>query len=58
MAKKSSSPRTVETPNRGDKLSQAVRELPTAVPWDHHVNALARVSDPAARLYYLRAAAQ
>jgi predicted nuclease of restriction endonuclease-like (RecB) superfamily len=42
----------------GDKLSQAVRELLTAVPWGHHANALAKVSDPAARLYYLRAATQ
>jgi predicted nuclease of restriction endonuclease-like (RecB) superfamily len=42
----------------GEKLSQAVRELLTAVPWGHHVNALARVADPATRLYYLRAAAQ
>jgi predicted nuclease of restriction endonuclease-like (RecB) superfamily len=42
----------------GEKLSQAVRELLAAVPWGHHANALARVSDPAARLYYLRAAAQ
>jgi predicted nuclease of restriction endonuclease-like (RecB) superfamily len=42
----------------GNKLSQAVRELLTAVPWGHHANALARVFDPAARLYYLRAAAQ
>jgi hypothetical protein len=29
-----------------------------AVPWAHHANALARVSDRAARLYYLRAAAR
>jgi predicted nuclease of restriction endonuclease-like (RecB) superfamily len=41
-----------------DKLSQAVRELLAAVPWGHHANALTKVSDPAARLYYLRAAAQ
>ena len=41
----------------GEKLSQAVRELLAAVPWGHHANALARVADPAARLYYLRAVA-
>lgn len=39
-------------------LSHAVRELVAAVPWGHHVNALVKVSDPAARLYYLRAIAQ
>ena len=37
------------------KLSQVVRELVAAVPWGHHANVLARVVDPAARLYYLRA---
>jgi predicted nuclease of restriction endonuclease-like (RecB) superfamily len=42
---------------RGERLSQAVRELLAAVPWGHHANALAKVSDPSARLYYLRAAA-
>jgi len=36
-------------------LSQAVRELVAQVPWGHHANALAKVIDPAARLYYLRA---
>jgi len=40
------------------KLSQAVRVLITQVPWGHHANALAKVADPAARLYYLRATAQ
>ncbi|MHB8093185.1 MAG: DUF1016 N-terminal domain-containing protein [Syntrophales bacterium] len=39
-------------------LSQAVRELIAAVPWGHHVNALAKLTDPAARLYYLRATAR
>jgi len=39
-------------------LSQAVRELIAAVPWGHHVNALAKLIDPAARLYYLRATAR
>jgi predicted nuclease of restriction endonuclease-like (RecB) superfamily len=28
------------------------------VPWGHHVNLLAKLTDPAARLYYLRATAQ
>ncbi|WP_165231609.1 PDDEXK nuclease domain-containing protein [Aquisphaera insulae] len=41
-----------------EKLSQAVRELLARVPWGHHANALARVTDPAAKIYYLRATAQ
>jgi predicted nuclease of restriction endonuclease-like (RecB) superfamily len=39
-------------------LSQAVRELVAAVPWGHHSNLLAKIADPAARLFYLRATAQ
>jgi predicted nuclease of restriction endonuclease-like (RecB) superfamily len=39
-------------------LSQAVRELVALVPWGHHVNLIAKLTDPAARLYYLRATAQ
>jgi len=39
-------------------LSQAVRELVAAIPWGHHINQLATVTDPAARLYYLRATAR
>jgi predicted nuclease of restriction endonuclease-like (RecB) superfamily len=39
-------------------LSQAVRELIASVPWGHHVNLLTKVTDPAARIYYLRATAQ
>ena len=39
-------------------LSQAVRELVAAVPWGHHANVLAKLTVPAARLYYLRATAQ
>lgn len=35
-------------------LSQAVRELVSAVPWGHFVNVLHRITDPVARLYYLR----
>jgi predicted nuclease of restriction endonuclease-like (RecB) superfamily len=40
------------------KLSQTVRELVAQVPWGHHANVLTRVTDPAARLYYLRATAK
>jgi predicted nuclease of restriction endonuclease-like (RecB) superfamily len=50
--------RELRLPRRGEKLSQAVTELLAAIPWGHHVNALAGVADPAARLYYIRAAAQ
>jgi predicted nuclease of restriction endonuclease-like (RecB) superfamily len=39
-------------------LEHAVRELVAAVPWGHHVVILDKLSDPAARLYYLRATAQ
>lgn len=38
-------------------LSQAVRELVAAVPWGHHANVLAKLTAPAARLWYLRATA-
>jgi hypothetical protein len=37
------------------KLAQAVRELVAAIPWGHHANLLAKLTDPAARFYYLRA---
>jgi hypothetical protein len=40
-----------------DELSQIVREMVAVVPWGHHANALAKATDPATRLYYLRAAA-
>lgn len=40
-----------------ENLSQAVRDLVASVPWGHHVNQLANLEDPAARLYYLRATA-
>jgi predicted nuclease of restriction endonuclease-like (RecB) superfamily len=40
------------------KLSQAVRELVAQIPWGHHANHLAKITDPAARLYYLRATAK
>ncbi len=39
------------------KLSQTVREMVASIPWGHHANVLAKVTDPAARLYYLRATA-
>ncbi|MFM8717581.1 MAG: PDDEXK nuclease domain-containing protein, partial [Spartobacteria bacterium] len=35
----------------GEILSQAVRELVSAVPWGHHANALIRIEDPSARLW-------
>jgi predicted nuclease of restriction endonuclease-like (RecB) superfamily len=43
---------------KAEKLSQLVREMVSAVPWGHHANALAKVTDPAARLYYLRTTVQ
>jgi len=42
----------------GENLSQLVREMVAAVPWGHHANALAKLSDPAARLWYLEATAR
>ena len=39
-------------------LSQIVREMVSAVPWGHHANALGRVVDPSARLWYLQATAR
>jgi len=39
----------------GEELSHLVREMVSMVPWGHHANALLRVRDPAARLWYLRA---
>jgi len=41
-----------------EELSQLVRETVATVPWGHHANTLAKVRDPAARLYYLRATSQ
>lgn len=41
-----------------EALSQFVRELVAAVPWGHHANVLAKITDPAARLYYLQATAR
>lgn len=39
-------------------LSQIVREMVSAVPWGHHANALIRIADPSARLWYLQATAR
>ena len=47
-----------KTALKGQKLSQLVRDMVSTVPWGHHANALAKVNDPGARLYYLRATAQ
>jgi len=41
-----------------EELSRLVRELIAAVPWGHHANVLAKLTDPAGRLYYLRATAR
>jgi predicted nuclease of restriction endonuclease-like (RecB) superfamily len=44
--------------DKPEKLSQVVRAWVTAVPWGHHANILAKLTAPAARLYYLRATAR
>lgn len=44
--------------NREAILAQLARELLAQVPWWHHVELLAKVKAPAARLFYLRATAQ
>lgn len=36
-------------------VSQAVRQLVAGIPWGHHANALAKVGDPRARIYYMQA---
>jgi predicted nuclease of restriction endonuclease-like (RecB) superfamily len=41
-----------------DFLSQLVREMVAAVPWGHHINVLAKLNDPASRLFYLIATAR
>ena len=41
-----------------EKLAQAVREMVVAIPWGHHVNLLAKIEQPAQRLYYLQATAR
>ena len=56
MAAKNSSPKKTRLPTQA-KLAPAVREMAAAIPWGHHINVLAKVTDPAARLYYLRATA-
>jgi predicted nuclease of restriction endonuclease-like (RecB) superfamily len=40
------------------KLAQAVREMVVATPWGHHINLLAKIQQPAQRLYYLQATAR
>jgi predicted nuclease of restriction endonuclease-like (RecB) superfamily len=40
------------------KLAQAVREMVITIPWGHHVNLLAKIAQPAQRLYYLQATAR
>jgi len=45
-------------PPANDNLSQIVREMVASVPWGHHANALAKLTDPAARLWYLEATAR
>ncbi len=40
------------------KLAQAVREMVIAIPWGHHVYLLAKIEQPAQRLYYLQATAR
>jgi len=44
--------------NAEELVSQAVRDWVAAVPWGHHANVLARIEDPAERIYYLRATAR
>ncbi len=39
-------------------LIEFVRQLVAEIPWGHHLLILNRLTDPAARLYYLRATAQ
>ena len=41
-----------------DNLSQFVREMVASVPWGHHANALAKLTDLAARLWYLETTAR
>lgn len=41
-----------------EHLSQVVRDLVATVPWGHHTNILAKLTNPAERLYYLRATAR
>jgi len=43
---------------RSARLSQAVRDMVIAIPWGHHVNLLAKIAQPAQRLYYLQATAR
>jgi hypothetical protein len=43
---------------KGENLSQLVREMVATVPWGHHANALAKLSDPTPRPWYLQATAR
>lgn len=43
---------------KDDILSQFVREMVASVPWGHHANALAKLTDASARLWYLEATAR
>lgn len=47
-----------QTLNTPDFLAQAVRELASAIPWGHHVEILNKLTEPAPRLYYLKATAK
>lgn len=42
----------------GEYLSQLVQEMVATVPWGRHANALAKLIDPGARLWYLQATAR
>ena len=41
-----------------ENTARAVRDLAVLVPWGHHLEIMKKLSEPAARLYYLRATAQ
>lgn len=41
-----------------ENLSPLVKEMVARVPWGHHANVMAKLTDPAARLWYLRATAR
>jgi predicted nuclease of restriction endonuclease-like (RecB) superfamily len=47
-----------KTKSSPENLSHAVRDLVASIPWGHHANILAKLTDPAARFYYLRATAR
>lgn len=41
-----------------ENLSPLVKKMVATVPWGHHANVMAKLTDPAARLWYLRATAR